>query len=71
MSGRRLNSQDANGPAAPWTPRLRDLAHDTINGTVGVIVDVPGEGVYSYHLRPPEGGEEWTAPGTPPPCARP
>ncbi|WP_181442224.1 hypothetical protein [Streptomyces tateyamensis] len=27
-----------------------------------MIVDVPGEGVYSYHLRPPEGGEEWTAP---------
>ncbi|MCC9312467.1 hypothetical protein LN042_36365 [Kitasatospora sp. RB6PN24] len=61
MSGRRISPRDANEPATPWTPRLGDLAYDTATLTVGVIVDVPGEGVYSYHLRPPEGGEEWTA----------
>ncbi|GAB2697316.1 hypothetical protein GCM10010442_13860 [Kitasatospora kifunensis] len=62
MSGRRINPADANAPASTWTPRLGDLARDSTTERVGVVVDVPGEGVYSYHLRPPGGGEEWTAP---------
>lgn len=39
-----------------------DLAQDSTTDRIGVVVDVPGDGVYSYHLRPPGGGEEWTAP---------
>ncbi|MET8699152.1 hypothetical protein ABZW10_09815 [Kitasatospora sp. NPDC004723] len=64
MSGRRTAHEDAHDPVSPWTPRLGDLAHDTATGAVGVVVDVPGEGVYSYHLRPEDAGceKEWTAP---------
>ncbi|WP_162824231.1 hypothetical protein [Peterkaempfera bronchialis] len=62
MSGRRGNPADANEPAPTWAARLGDLAQDTTTGVVGVVVDIPGEGVYSYHLRPPGGGKEWTAP---------
>ncbi|GAA2110862.1 hypothetical protein GCM10009759_52510 [Kitasatospora saccharophila] len=61
MSGRHTTRRDANGPAPPWIPRLGDLAYDTAARAVGVIVDVPGEGTYAYHLSPPAGGEEWTA----------
>lgn len=61
MSGRRINLADANDPAPTWTPRLGDLAQDSTTGRIGVVVDIPGEGVYSYHLRPPGGGEEWAA----------
>lgn len=64
MSGRRTAHEDAHDPAPPWTPRLGDLAHDSATGRTGVVVDVPGEGVYSYHLRPEGAGgeQEWTAP---------
>ncbi|MER8104570.1 hypothetical protein [Kitasatospora sp. NPDC094016] len=64
MSGRRTAHEEAHDAAQPWTLRLGDLAHDTAAGKAGVVVDVPGEGVYSYHLRPEgAGGEkEWTAP---------
>lgn len=62
MSGRRSTHADVNDPAPTWTPRLGDLAQDLATGLLGVVVEVPGEGVYSYHLRPPGGGEEWTAP---------
>jgi glutamate-1-semialdehyde 2,1-aminomutase len=63
MSGRYVTSTDAHGPAGGWAPRLGDLAYDSAVGRTGVVVDVPGDDVYSYHLRPDGGaGDEWTAP---------
>ncbi len=51
------------GTAAPFFPRLGDLARDTAReGAIGVIVALPGVGAGTYHLRPPGGGDEWTAP---------
>ncbi|MFJ8477679.1 hypothetical protein [Kitasatospora sp. NPDC094011] len=64
MSGRRTTHEDAHDPAPTWTPRLGDLAHDSSADRTGVVVEVPGDGVFSYHLRPERGGAdpEWTAP---------
>jgi hypothetical protein len=50
----------------PWPPRLGDLVLDSgKDDLVGVVVGVPheeGSGWLSYHLQPPGGGTEWTAP---------
>ncbi|WP_240957923.1 hypothetical protein [Streptomyces barkulensis] len=67
MSGRptpHLPSQGAeSGTAAPFYPRLGDLAADTARGgRVGVVVALPGEGAATYHLQPPGGGTPWSAP---------
>lgn len=67
MTGRaapHLPSQGAElGTAAPFYPRLGDLAHDTAHdGRIGVVVALPGTGAATYHLRPPGGGDEWSAP---------
>lgn len=52
------------GTAAPFVPRLGDLATDSArDGRVGVVVALPGEGsATTYHLRPPGGGAPWSAP---------
>ncbi|WP_434594268.1 hypothetical protein [Streptomyces sp. A5-4] len=51
------------GTAAPFYPRLGDLARDTAHGDeIGVVVALPGEGRRTYLLRPPGGGAEWSAP---------
>lgn len=53
----------ALGTAAPFYPRLGDLARDTSrDGEIGVVVALPGEGRNTYHLCPPGGGNEWSAP---------
>ncbi|MEU1861831.1 hypothetical protein [Streptomyces gardneri] len=60
-----LPSQGAElGTAAPFFPRLGDLAADTAReGRVGVVVTLPGEdSATTYHLRPPGGGPAWSAP---------
>ncbi|MEV0446158.1 hypothetical protein AB0I84_34895 [Streptomyces spectabilis] len=59
-----LPSQGAElGTASPYYPRLGDLATDTArDGQLGVVVALPGEGAATYHLRPPGGGDEWSAP---------
>ncbi|MFG2905075.1 hypothetical protein ACGF13_08430 [Kitasatospora sp. NPDC048286] len=64
MSGRHAAHEQPRAPVPPWAPRLGDLAYDSATGRVGVVVDIPGEGVYSYHLRPEGAGgeQEWTAP---------
>ncbi|MFI6471507.1 hypothetical protein ACIBL5_14835 [Streptomyces sp. NPDC050516] len=67
MTGRaapHLPSQGAElGTAAPFFPRLGDLARDTTHGgEIGVVIALPGADAATYHLRPPGGGEEWTAP---------
>lgn len=58
-----LPSQGAElGTAAPFHPQLGELAADSAKGgRVGVVVALPGEGVATFHLRPPGGGDEWTA----------
>ncbi|GLW55226.1 hypothetical protein Kpho01_32370 [Kitasatospora phosalacinea] len=61
MDGRRIRDQEAADPPPPWRPGLGDLAYDTAVRMVGVVVEVPGDGVYAYHLSPPAGGSEWTA----------
>ncbi|MEU8627137.1 hypothetical protein [Streptomyces sp. NPDC048669] len=52
------------GTAAPFVPRLGDLATDSARqDRVGVVVALPGEGsATTYHLRPPGGGTQWSAP---------
>ncbi|MFD8156602.1 hypothetical protein [Streptomyces malaysiensis] len=67
MTGRatpHLPSQGAElGTAAPFYPRLGDLARDTArDGRIGVVVALPRTGTTTYHLRPPGGGDEWSAP---------
>ncbi|WP_405686550.1 hypothetical protein [Streptomyces sp. NBC_00057] len=60
-----LPSQGAGlGTAAPFVPRLGDLATDSAReDRVGVVVALPGEGsATTYHLRPPAGGTQWSAP---------
>lgn len=59
-----LPSQGAElGTAAPFYPRLGDLARDSAQeGRIGVVVALPGEGRRTYHLRPPGGGDLWSAP---------
>ncbi|MEU8824075.1 hypothetical protein [Streptomyces sp. NPDC048636] len=59
-----LPSQCAElGTAAPFYPNLGDLARDTVReGRIGVVVALPGEGRRTYHLCPPGGGDEWSAP---------
>ncbi|MEU7178709.1 MULTISPECIES: hypothetical protein [Streptomyces] len=55
--------RDAFTVSAPFHPRLGDLALDlTKGGRVGVVVALPDSNTASYHLRPPGGGEDWTAP---------
>lgn len=66
MTGRstpHLPSQGAQlGTAAPFYPRLGDLARDTArDGQIGVVVALPGSGAATYHLRPPGGGDAWSA----------
>lgn len=61
MSGRPAHRVDPEHPSPRWTPRLGDLALDSATGNVGVVVDIPGDGGFAYHLRPPGGGGEWTA----------
>ncbi|MFD6421335.1 hypothetical protein [Streptomyces sp. NPDC060198] len=68
MTGRRsphLPPQGVElGMAAPFAPRLGDLATDiSREGRLGVVVALPGEGsATTYHLRPPGGGAAWSAP---------
>lgn len=63
MSGRPAHRIDQGlPPARRWTPRLGDLALDSATDSVGVVVDIPTDGGFAYHLRPPGGGGEWTAP---------
>ncbi|MFE9256031.1 hypothetical protein [Streptomyces sp. NPDC006879] len=67
MTGRatpHLPSQGGElGTAAPFYPRLGDLARDTAKGgQIGVVVSLPGVGAGTYHLSPPGGGDKWTAP---------
>ena len=53
----------ALGTAAPFYPRLGDLARDTSReGEIGVVIALPGEGRNTYHLCPPGGGAKWSAP---------
>ncbi|MGF0176733.1 hypothetical protein ACQF36_41645 [Streptomyces sp. Marseille-Q5077] len=67
MSGRgtpHLPSQGgALGTAAPFYPKLGDLARDTSrDGEIGVVIELPGEGRNTYHLVLPGGGDRWSAP---------
>jgi hypothetical protein len=67
MTGRtipHLPSQGTQlGTAAPFYPRLGDLARDTAqDGRIGVVVALPQPGTTTYHLRPPGGGGEWSVP---------
>jgi hypothetical protein len=67
MTGRatpHLPFQSAElGTTAPFYPRLGNLARDTARGgRIGVVVALPGTGAATYHLRPPGGGDEWSAP---------
>ncbi|MFI5808867.1 hypothetical protein [Streptomyces sp. NPDC051561] len=49
-------------PGAPFHPRLGDLAADLARaGRIGVVVALPSDTSASYHLRPPGGGQEWSA----------
>ena len=59
-----LSDHATSDPASGWTARLGDLVHDHATGKVGVVVEIPGEAVFGYHLRPEgQGAErEWTAP---------
>ncbi|MEV5909258.1 hypothetical protein [Streptomyces chartreusis] len=51
------------GTAAPFHPRLGDLARDTSKGgQIGVVITQPAEGRNTYHLCPPGGGDKWSAP---------
>lgn len=51
------------GAGAPFHPRLGDLASDlSEKGRIGVVVALPSASSASYHLRPPGGGREWSAP---------
>ncbi|WP_253916922.1 hypothetical protein [Streptomyces sp. MNP-20] len=67
MSGRSAPHQPSQGSplstASPFLPRMGDLAADTgKGGGIGVIVALPGAESPGFRLRPPAGGEEWTAP---------
>lgn len=70
MTGRRTERTSDNKArlralqdAAPgWRPQLGDLAHDIARSRSGVVVDIPdGAACLNYHLRPPNGGDEWSA----------
>src|SRR5437868_979691 len=53
------------GTAALFHPQLGDLVADSAkDGAVGVVVARPGDhpSIATYHLRPPRGGYEWSAP---------
>ena len=51
------------GTAAPFYPRLGDLARDTSrDGVIGVVIELPGEGRNTYHLCPAGGGDKWSTP---------
>ncbi|MFF0220545.1 hypothetical protein [Streptomyces vinaceus] len=67
MAGRptpHLPSQGGElGTAGPFYPRLGDLARDAAkDGRIGVVVTLPRVGASTYHLRPPGGDDEWSAP---------
>ncbi|WP_329064714.1 hypothetical protein [Streptomyces sp. NBC_01429] len=50
------------GAGVPFHPRLGDLASDLAQGgRIGVVVTLPSETSASYHLRPPGGGQNWSA----------
>ncbi|MFB9464589.1 hypothetical protein [Streptomyces cinereospinus] len=57
-----LSQGGESGTAAPFYPRLGDLAQDTAKGEIGVVVALPGDGRRTYGLVPPGGGDEWSAP---------
>lgn len=70
MTGRRTERSAENNArrralhnAAPrWTPKLGDLAFDLTRNHNGVVVGIPdGASCLTYHLRPPNGGDEWSA----------
>lgn len=45
-----------------WTPERGDLVLDTVCGRIGVVVALPEDSNTDlYHLRPPDGGEDWVA----------
>ncbi|MFF4523464.1 hypothetical protein [Streptomyces bluensis] len=50
------------GTAAPFFPRLGDLARDGSRNAIGVVTEMPGEGRNTYHLSPPGGGTPWSVP---------
>ncbi|MET8098841.1 hypothetical protein ABZV29_20495 [Streptomyces sp. NPDC005236] len=51
------------GTAAPFYPRLGDLARDTSRGgEIGVVIALPADGRNTYHLCPAGGGDKWSAP---------
>ncbi|GAA1149749.1 MULTISPECIES: hypothetical protein [Streptomyces violaceusniger group] len=66
QTSKQLPAQGAELSAGtPFRPRLGDLASDLAeNGRIGVVVRVPGASSASYHLRPPGGGREWSAPSS-------
>ncbi|MGW1489764.1 hypothetical protein [Streptomyces sp. NPDC002402] len=50
------------GAGSPFHPRLGDLAADLAKkGRIGVVVALPSKTSTSYHLRPPGGGQDWSA----------
>ncbi|MEV0263037.1 hypothetical protein AB0I49_17110 [Streptomyces sp. NPDC050617] len=43
-------------------PRLGDVASDLAKGgRIGIVIALPDETSASYHLRPPAGGQVWSA----------
>ncbi|NIY69768.1 hypothetical protein [Streptomyces malaysiensis] len=66
QTSKQLPAQGAELSAGtPFRPRLGDLASDLAeNGRIGVVVRVPGASSVTYHLRPPGGGREWSAPSS-------
>ncbi|MEV0444812.1 hypothetical protein AB0I84_04575 [Streptomyces spectabilis] len=51
------------GTAAPFLPRMGDLAADlSRGGRIGVVTGLPSAECADYRLRLPAGDEEWTAP---------
>ncbi|MEU7043523.1 hypothetical protein AB0A77_20975 [Streptomyces varsoviensis] len=50
------------GEDSPFHPRLGDLASDLAQGgRIGIVISLPDEASASYHLRPPAGGQDWSA----------
>ncbi|MFE5162159.1 hypothetical protein ACFRNT_27315 [Streptomyces sp. NPDC056697] len=66
QTSKQLPAQGAELSAgAPFHPRLGDLVSDLREkGRIGVVVAVPSASSASYHLRPPGGGREWSAPSS-------
>ncbi|NGO70752.1 hypothetical protein [Streptomyces boncukensis] len=71
MTDGRRTPQDTNRRRAladaaaglGWTPQRGDLAQDTRDNSVGVVVALPDDtGTSVYQLRPQGGGRGWSAP---------